>query len=72
MGVEKKSLISNMKATKKALIASNTTAASPLVSNKTASKRFTHVAANKAFVSANKKFAHHVVASKAGKKFVRE
>lgn len=36
MSIEKKSLINNMTATKKALIATNTTA-SPVVSNKTAS-----------------------------------
>ena len=38
MTIQKKSLISNMKATKKALIATGTPSASPLVSNKTASK----------------------------------
>jgi hypothetical protein len=54
MSVEKKSLISNMKATKKALIASNTTTASPLVSNKTASKRFVRHIASKATVKAQK------------------
>jgi hypothetical protein len=58
MSVEKKSLINNMKATKKALIASNTISASPLVSNKTASKRF------KGPVEAAKRFKGPVEAAK--------
>jgi hypothetical protein len=64
MSVEKKSLISNMKATKKALIASNTTTASPLVSNKTASKRFVRHVASKGIVKAGKVTVHTVSASK--------
>ena len=61
MSIEKKSLISNMTATKKALIASNTTG-NPLVSNKTASKKAIH---------ASKTSVQIVRAGKAGARFTR-
>jgi len=76
MSVEKKSLITNLSTTKKAIIASNPKTVTPVVSNKLAGKKFLGkrfagktVLAGKSVI-AGKRVAGKVAAKNAGKRFI--